>query len=196
MGKILKGSLGVVVSVAVLAWGANQKTFYVYGDKGSQANHFAPSGWMGDYGDLKLNDASTDNCIDGRTCIKWTYSGEGKQGANWVGCYWQQPPNNWGDKQGGFDLSGFKHLTFWARGEKGGETLTEVYVGGITGEYADSDRVGIGPVTLTKEWKKYSIDISQANLSHVIGGFGWSTNKDANPTTPISFYLDEIRFEG
>lgn len=176
------------------------ETFYIYSDKGARTNHFAPSGWMGDYGDIKLNDGATDNCTDGRTCIKVGYTAKGTQGANWAGIFWQQPPNNWGDKPGGYDLSKFKKLTFWARGEKGGEIINEFKVGGITGEHGDSDAQSIGPVTLTKDWKKYTIDLADKNLAKIVGGFCWSTaadaNKsDANPSGEFYMFLDEIRFE-
>jgi len=176
------------------------ETFYIYQDKGARVNHFAPSGWMGDYGDIKLNDGSTENCADGRTCIKVGYTAKGTQGANWAGIFWQQPPNNWGDKPGGYDLAKFKKLTFWARGEKGGETVNEFKVGGITGEHGDSDAQSIGPVVLTKEWKKYTIDLADKNLSKIVGGFCWSTSADANrsdtnPSGEFYMFLDEVRFE-
>ncbi|MCM8812828.1 MAG: hypothetical protein NC924_02685 [Candidatus Omnitrophica bacterium] len=168
--------------------------FYVYKDARNRSNHYIPSGWMGDYGDLKIKDSFKDNPQSGTTCIEWTYSAEGKQGANWAGVFWQNPANNWGDKNGGFDLRGAKKLTFWARGAKGDERLLEVKVGGITGNYSDSDSVGIGPIDLTTDWKQYEIDLSQADLSYIIGGFCWATNADSNPDGMV-FYLDEIRFE-
>ena len=34
-----------------------KKTFSVYADKRSPDNHYIPSGWMGDYGDIKLTEA-------------------------------------------------------------------------------------------------------------------------------------------
>lgn len=171
-----------------------KNTFYVYSDKGAKVNHFIPSGWMGDYGDLKLDDASAADPADGKTAVKVTYSGEAKQGANWTGIFWQQPANNWGDKPGGYDLSAMKRLTFWARGNAGGEKISEFKIGGITGEHGDSDSASIGPITLTKEWKKYTIDLADKNLSHIVGGFCWSASRDDNPTGFVIF-LDEIRYE-
>lgn len=169
-------------------------TFYVYSDKGARVNHFAPSGWMGDYGDIKVDDASSEDPADGKTCIKVTYSGKATQGANWAGVYWQHPANNWGDKPGGFDLSPMKRLTFWARGKEGGEKISEFKVGGITGEHGDSDSANIGPVVLSKEWKKYTIELADKNLSHVVGGFCWSASRDDNPNG-FTVYFDEIRYE-
>lgn len=168
--------------------------FYVYADKGAKVNHFAPSGWMGDYGDLKLDDASKEDPADGTSAIKITYTAKATQGANWTGIFWQHPANNWGDKAGGFDLSGFKKLTFWARGAKGGEMIKEFGVGGITGEHGDSDSVRGESVTLTKEWKKYQINIQEANMTKVVGGFVWAASRDENPDG-FTMYLDEIRFE-
>ena len=48
------------------------------------------------------------------------------------------PENNWGTHTtGGYDLSGATKITFWAKGEKGGEQI-EFFAGGITGDNPDS----------------------------------------------------------
>ena len=101
------------------------KAFAVYVENASKDNHFAPSGWMGDFGDLKLNQACTETPRSGNNCIKITYSAKMTQGAGWTGIFWQQPANNWGEKKGGYDLTGAKKLTFWARGANGGEKIAE-----------------------------------------------------------------------
>jgi hypothetical protein len=188
----------MVAALAVPLQAASKKAasepFYVYSDKGSMKNHYAPSGWMGDYGDLAIKDGYTEGCADGKTCTRWDYNAKGAQGANWAGVFYQQPPNNWGGKPGGYDLSGHKRLTFWAKGGEEGVKIAEFKVGGITGEFGDSDAQSIGPVSLTKDWKKYTIDLADKNLSHIIGGFCWSASKDDNPNG-FTLYLDEIRFE-
>ena len=53
---------------------------------------------------------------------------------------------------------------------------------------------GIGPITLSSEWKQYVIDLEDRDLSSIIGGFAWSGNLDNNPRG-MTFYLDDIRFE-
>jgi parallel beta-helix repeat protein len=93
-------------------------------------NHYIPSGWMGDWNDITFNDSYTSDPHSGANCIKINYSANGSQGNNWSGIYWQDPENNWGDKIGGFNLTGAAELTFWAKGEKGGEKM-EFKVGGI-----------------------------------------------------------------
>ena len=166
----------------------------IYTDGKAPDNHFIPSGWMGDYGDMKFNDKYMTSPRSGTTSIQIIYNTNATQGARWAGIYWQNPPNNWGTRPGGYDLTGAKKLTFWARGEKGGERLEEVKIGGITGEYADSDVAGIGPVVLTTDWQQFTIDLEGKDLSSISGGFCWATNLDVNPDG-ATFYLDDIRYE-
>lgn len=168
--------------------------FYIYADRSSVANHYIPSGWMGDSGDLKYDGASKEDAYLGDTCIKIIYNGKAAQGARWAGIFWQNPANNWGGVDAGFDLSKATKLTFWARGAKGGERIEEFKVGGIMGEFSDSDSATIGPVLLNKEWTQYTIDLKGKDMSYVIGGFAWSANADNNPEG-ATFYLDEIKFE-
>ena len=158
-----------------------------------QDNHYVPSGWMGDTAYIKFNDSYTTNPHSGSTSIKITYS-VGHEG--WAGIYWQDPEGNWGQiKEGGYNLTGATNLTFWARGENGGEKI-EFKVGGITGNYPDSlqPAVSSGVITLTNEWKQYSIDLTGKDLSHIIGGFAWVTNKSNNPNG-ATFYLDDIKYD-
>lgn len=174
--------------------GSLNTPFTVYTDKLARGNHYIPSGWMGDYGDIKYNDGWTTNPHSGTSCVKIEYTGQVSQGARWAGIYWQNPANNWGSRQGGYDLTGATRLIFWARGEKGGEVIMEFKTGGITGEYSDSDSASIGPVELTKEWKQYTIDLTGKDLTYISGGFCWATNLDVNPEG-ATFYLDDIVYE-
>ena len=170
------------------------KTFNIYTDKASPGNHYIPSGWMGDWSDIKVDDRWMDNAHGGTTCVKIQYLPHRSQGAGWIGLYWQNPANNWGSKKAGFDLTGATKLRFWARGDKGGEVISEFKIGGITGEFSDSDSAGIGPAMLTQEWKEFEIDLAGRDLSHIIGGFCLSANCDDNPNGFI-IYLDDLRYE-
>jgi len=132
---------------------AGFKPFYVQSDD-TRRNHFVPSGWMGDVSDIKISAAYIDNRPElGKTCLKITYLARGRK--EWAGVYWQHPANNWGDRQGGHNLIGAGCLSFWARGEKGGEKISEFKIGGLTGQYPDSDMAWIGPVKLKKDWVQY-----------------------------------------
>ncbi len=169
--------------------------FMVYGDKGSRENHYIPSGFMPDGKCLTFEDTWQESCHAGNTCIRIEYDiGCSQQGAKWAGIYWLNPANNWGGQKGGFDLTGASKLTFWAKGENGEERIEEFKIGGIMGEYPDSDTAVIGPVILTNEWQQYTIDLRGKDLSYLSGGFAWSTNIDFNPDKCV-FYLDEIQYE-
>ena len=163
-------------------------TFYVYNDKDAAGNHFFPSGWMGDLSAIKF-DGGWSEAYSGTSCIRIDY----KANNNWAGIYWQYPENNWGNMREGYNLTGATKLTFWAKGEKGGEVI-KFFVGGIDGKYSDSlPKVSI-KVRPTKEWRKYTIDLKNYNLSHVIGGFGWVASSYDNPRG-ATFYLDEIKYD-
>lgn len=169
--------------------------FYVYKDVGSRNNHFVPSGFMPNGKCLNFSDRWKEQCQSGHTCIRINYDVEcSREDQRWAGIYWLNPPNNWGNRKGGFNLEGATKLTFWARGEDGGEQIEEFTVGGITGDYPDTDKALLGPVILSTQWKKYTIDLRGKDLSYVSGGFAWSTNEEVNGDRCI-FYLDEIRYE-
>ncbi|MBU1077882.1 MAG: hypothetical protein KKH98_11360 [Spirochaetes bacterium] len=166
--------------------------FYIFTEFKSKSNHYFPSGWMGDHGDLKVKQNYKKNAKGGTTAIQIKYTAEGKQGQSWAGIYWQNPANNWGTQKGGFDLRKAKSLQFYARGEKGSEVV-EVKMGGITGRYSDSDSETSGKIVLTDEWKLYTIDLSDHDLSYVGGGLCVIFTADDNPDG-CTLYLDEILY--
>jgi len=169
--------------------------FKIYTDAGAPDNHYTPSGWMGDTGDLETDDQSEENPQQGTTCIKVSYSARGKEGNNWAGIYWQHPHDNWGSRDGGYDLGKARRLTFWARGARNGVKIDKFGVGGIRGEVVtDSSETMIGPVRLSTAWRQYSVDLRGRNLSKIIGGFMFALNVKNNRRGAV-FYLDDIRFE-
>lgn len=167
--------------------------FYVYAGWGSGKNHYVPAGWMGDIGDIHFDD--NYKLDPSRSSVmQITYTPQGPN--QWAGIYWWDPPDAyWANKDGGFNVSCATKLTFWARGEKGGEKA-EFKVGGLKGTYQDSlqPAFSTGPIVLTKGWKPYTLDLKGKDLSHIIGGFVWVTNKPSN-SDGATIYLDEIRFE-
>lgn len=167
--------------------------FFVYKDRGS-GNHFIPSGWMGDYDDIEYNGTCPESPRSGKTCIRISYSAESSQSVGWAGIYWQDPVNNWGGEDGGYDLDGARKVTFWARSETGTGVIYGFKVGGIKGDFPDTDVAGIGPVELTKEWKKYTINLDGKDLKRIAGGFCWAAFKHDNPAGFV-MYLDDIAYE-
>lgn len=174
------------------------RRFYVYDDNESGCTHFAPTGRMGDIEDVDMSLSWTTNPYRGSTAIRATYTGQGSRGEGWAGIMWQEPANNWGKIQGGYDLRWANKLMFRARGERAHETI-EFFVGGIGDDsdpYHDSLRPALstGPISLTLTWQTYTLDLRGRDLSRVIGGFGWATGQSANPPG-ATFYLDDILFE-
>ena len=176
----------IIVAAAVpLLWQtvlSAQNPFYVYHAFHSPDNHFVPSGWMGDYGDIRLDDHwQPKGEANAKTVIRIAYSAESKQQNGWAGIYWQNPPNNWASRPGGYNLNGMTKLVLKARGEKGGEKIEEFKVGGLTGDYADSATASIGPIILAKNWKEYEIPLDEQELSSITGGFCWTIDRAGNP---------------
>jgi hypothetical protein len=163
--------------------------FIVFDEKGSTNNHYVPSGWIGNAKGIKMDDGFTTNPHDGKTCLRVEYSEAGE----WAGVVWQDPANDWGDQPGGFNLIGARKLKFWARGEKGGETVNFKFgVLGADKKYADSAAGETSTSKLTKEWQEYTIDLSGKNLTRIKTGFVWSLPGQG---APVIFFLDDIRFE-
>lgn len=167
--------------------------FYVYTDGFSGQNHYAPSGWMGDYGDIRIKELWRDNPKYGRSCMQILYKGSNSQGAGWAGIYWQNPPNNWGGLKGGYNLTGAKRLFFYARGETG-EEYVEFKMGGLFGRYSDSTAGNrTDAIRLSKEWTLYAIDLDDMDLSYIAGGFCIAFSTILNPHGAL-FYLDEVYY--
>ena len=192
-------SMKKIAAIAVLALSAAaliqavEMPFFVYKDANVKENHYIPSGFMGDYGAIQMNVACTETPKQGPNCIKFTYSAKPTQGMKWAGVYFQNPANNFGTVDGGHDLTGARKLNFFARGDKGGEVV-EFKMGGINGTaFSDSDGATSGPITLTKDWKEYQIDLQGLSLSYIIGGFCWAAKAEDNAEGAI-FYLDEIAY--
>ena len=160
----------------------------IYGED-REAARYVPSGYMGSHGSVTMDDGWSDQPQRGNTCLKVTYSAPG----SWAGVVWQHPANDWGERPGGFDLSEARTLTFWARGEAGGERVKFGY-GLLTDEkpFHDTDRDEMDGVELSREWKQYSFDLSKKNLERIKSGFYWVA---AGQGRPLTFFLDEIRYE-
>jgi hypothetical protein len=143
---------------------------------------------MGDVSDIRLSGAYEKTRTPGFPCLQVKYAALGEAG--WAGVMWQNPANNWGTVDGGYNLKRAKKLSFWARGAKGGEII-EFILGGASSVFPDSDALTTGDIRLTAEWKHYLLDVSQANLSYISSGFGFVLKQPQHPTG-CTFYLDEV----
>lgn len=165
----------------------------VYGNSDDEGElPFIPSGYMGsnDNGaSMEVDDSCTDNPHAGSTCIKVTYPDP----RGWAGIAFQNPANNWGEQEGGVDLTGAKQLSFWARGEKGGEMVE--FKMGVIGKnmpFWDTGKASLGKVKLDATWKQYIIPLAGKDLSRIVTGFVFSIQARSEGVT---FFLDDIVYE-
>jgi len=160
----------------------------LYAD-GLQTLPYIPSGWMGKTDAIQVDDECTTQPHSGKTCMRIDYT----VGGDWAGVVWQDPENDWGDRPGGFDLTGAQRLVAWVRGEQGGEKI-ELQLGiiGKDKPYHDSDKATSGAVTLTTDWQEVTIALAGKDLSCLKSGFVWVV---AGQGKPLTFYLDDIRYE-
>ena len=159
---------------------------FVYED-GFESMPWAPSGWIGNVDSLTLDGDYGEVTYQGPAAIRMHYTGR----HNWVGVAWQNPPNNWGDQDGGFDLTGASALELWARGEYGGEKVS-FGVGLLENrEYSDSAVVKTDTVALTSDWKRYRLSLEGEDLSSLKTGFVVTLQ---GRRSPVTIYLDNVRF--
>lgn len=164
----------------------------VYAEATDQAT-FIPSGWMGDAKSIKLDPASMARPQTGATSLRCEFTAV----SGWGGVAWQHPAQDWGDRRGGFDLTGAKRVVFYARGEVGGEEVSFGF-GLIRSEkrFFDTAKRSLDKVKLTREWQRFEIPCDNLqpteNLSRIKTGFVWTV---ASPGHPVVFYLDNIGWE-
>jgi hypothetical protein len=168
--------------------------FPIYEDASSAGNHFHSWAKIPNAGaNVYLNVSSTNNPHSEATAIRCEFTAIGN---NFGGFYFQNGvlPSR--------DLQGTTGLTFWARGEHGGEKIN-FFIGGIDRHQATAQRIEDcldslssikSFVTLTNQWTQYNIDIRGRDLTYVVGGFGWVASASNNPNGAV-FYLDDIEYE-
>lgn len=151
-------------------------------------DNFIPSGYMGDTKNIRLVKNYSDNSRPDSLCTKITYQ-PGSEG--WAGVSWQFPANNWCTKKGkDFSGVGYTTVTFWVRGENGGEEI-KFKSGQDCGDTYSTDEM---TKILGKSWTKVTIDLKGQNLSNVTGAFIWVADGKASPGT-ITFYVDDVQYE-
>jgi hypothetical protein len=161
----------------------------VYDEADREKPAYVPAGWMGNTKALKLNDKWAEKPHGGKTCIRIDY--EAKDG--WGGIVWQSPANDWGDRPGGWDLTGATKLTFWARGAQGGETVSfEIGIIGSGKTFHDTAKGKVEKVRLTTDWQQFRIDLKDKDLTRIKSGFVCTV---VGTGAPITFFLDEIQYE-
>lgn len=171
---------------------------------------FLPSGWMGDAAAqadkpekaaLQVNPLSTVNPHSPPYCQQWSYRPRsGNHG--WAAVAWQFPENNWGDKPGkDWSKRGFRTVVVWARGVRdryGKLPKVQFKAGGGTDpakRYQASFETESEYITLTEDWKPYTLDLTGQNLSQVITAFVLVLKAQDFGPDGATFYLDDIEYQ-
>jgi len=170
------------------------------------SDQFIPSGFMNDPTGISLSSGANGSAQcptrapnAGGDCfvVSWTSTG-----AAWAGVYWQYPSNNWGTEPGLPIAPGAKQITFYARGDVGGEVV-QFKAGGINdpvsstvGTYGDGFAVSSAVETLTTSWQPYTISLQgTAYASGVLGGFCWVASAVDGGNSSIKFYVDDVQWQ-
>ncbi|MEO0477607.1 MAG: hypothetical protein AAF085_16810, partial [Planctomycetota bacterium] len=160
----------------------------VYAEGGDKVP-WIPAGFMGNTGAVKMDVGWVKQPKRGVSCIKVFYQAADE----WAGVVWQDPINDWGDRAGGYDLTGATAIEFWARGENGGEVVSFGFgVLGSDKKFSDSGSAELKEAELTDEWRKYRVELGDdVDLRRIKTGFYWTL---AGQGKPVTFYLDDIRY--
>ena len=163
--------------------------FVIYDEFGRDAPPFVPTGWMGNAKAMKLDEQCTTQPHSGKTCLRFDYTAAD----GWGGIVWQHPASDWGNRPGGWNVTGAKRLSFWARGERGTEVVNfEFGLIGADKKYHDTGKGKLEKMALTTEWQRFEIDVSKQDLSRVKTGFVITTAGAKEATT---VFIDHIVFE-
>ena len=164
--------------------------FYVYRDDRSGDNHYQDIAYMGsvsngDDGSISISTGSADSPQSGGSCMKITYTPTNS--SHWAGMMWLSGSQNFPPSPPvqGVDVARAERLTFWARGSG----ATKFFIENDAGDQVSQ------VVRLTGGWQQYTLRVP-AYWNTVCLGFGWASNWDDAGGAPMTFYVDEIRFEG
>ncbi|MEA5060788.1 MAG: hypothetical protein VB049_12290 [Candidatus Pelethousia sp.] len=194
---------------------AERSCVYVYRDFGVTENHFTQKAKMfGSQGELvhNMDENWQAQPYAGTSCIRCTQTTKRNDWGGWLFLNGYLPAGetmprlNDGETDGqGLDLTGASALRFFAKGEAGAETVEFFTAGfGYDGErghtlvsYPDSaKKQTLGFITLTPDWREYTIPLDGVDLHTIACGFGYVLSGSKSGNGDTVFYLDEIRFTG
>jgi hypothetical protein len=163
--------------------------FVVYDEATREKPPYVPANWMGNTKALKLDEACSTEPHSGKTCLKLDYSAKDQ----WAGVVWADPANDWGDKAGGWDLTGAKQLTAWVRGETGNEVINlELGIFGKGRKFSDTGKAKKEGIKLSKDWQEIKLDLTGQDLSRIKSGIVITF---AASGEPVTVYLDDCVYE-
>ena len=173
------------------------------------SDHYKPTGGMGDATVAGAVTIGTDAAAcagepaaaNQGLCYAVTYHPQPfpvGASSTWAGFYWQYPDNNWGAMQPLTIATGAKDISFYAKGQAGGESIT-FEAGGILNTvsvatpYTDGFTISM-TITLTNTWTRYTLPMTGLTYAGgVLGGFGWVASVSSQNT--VSFFVHGLVWE-
>lgn len=161
--------------------------FIVYQD-GDLEQPYTPTGYMGNHEAIEVDLNHTENVHSGSSAIQIKYNSD----KDWYGVGFVDPANDWGTILGGYDISGAKTFSFWAKASTTNVKAT-IGFGLIKNDkpYPDSSIKSI-EIELTTEWKKYSIKTKRLDLSCIRSGLVLFSSASI---FSHEIYIDDVVFE-
>jgi hypothetical protein len=160
--------------------------FYVYKD--GENDPYAATAFMGNYKVMTVDTKYKSDVYSGKAALKISYNQE----YDWYGLGLVNPANDWGEIIGGYDISGAKKFTFWAKANKKNVVATIGF--GLIGKdkpFPDTAKKS-KEIKLTTKWKKYTINIKKLDLTCIRSGFTlFSSSYGSNQI----IYIDNVVFE-
>ena len=155
-------------------------------------SNFVPCGFIGDIQNITYIPDCQYSPHSDPTSIKISYI---RGPLRWAGIYLLNDSCNWGIRNG-YNLSSNRltKITFWAKGENGGESV-QFKAGGVGWrgpQTSFKDSFDYEPklsVRLDTIWQQFTLDLTGKDLSNVIGGFYWGAN------STVTIYLDDLFYE-
>jgi hypothetical protein len=160
--------------------------FYIYKDGAEMP--YVPSAYMGNIKALKVDTTCKTDPHSGAACLKISYTADN----DWYGLGLVDPVNDWGDKQGGYAITGAETFSFWAKASKDGVTAKIGF--GLIGKdkpFPDSVKKSI-EIKLKTTWKKYTINVKKLDLNCIRSGLVLFSSSSG---WPQDIFIDDVFFE-
>ncbi|MDP2181944.1 MAG: carbohydrate binding domain-containing protein [Actinomycetota bacterium] len=157
------------------------------------SEYFAPAAWVGDREDVSFDEHWRAEYRSAPDCARCVYAPGDSQELGWAGIGWVDVM--YPQYSVGVDLSKIDRLSFWIKGDEGGEQV-EFRVGGTEDDNAQPS-CSTGVISLSRAWQEVSIPLditSELHLDRVFSGFMWLASERDNPSG-CSFLIDDVRLE-
>ncbi|MDG1728808.1 MAG: glycoside hydrolase family 2 TIM barrel-domain containing protein [Algibacter sp.] len=160
--------------------------FYVYKDVENEP--YTASAFMGNYKVMTVDSQHKSDKHSGKAALKISYNQE----YDWYGLGLVNPANDWGDILGGYDVSGAKRFSFWAKSSKNNVVATIGF--GLIGKdkpYPDTAKKS-KEIKLSTKWEKYSFSVKKLDLSCIRSGL---TIFSSSYRSRQDIFIDDVVFE-